>query len=489
MRNTVLVLSLCLGLGLVSGSPGADFNGDGRDDVAVFRASSGLWSIRGITRIYFGGTGDIPAPGDYNHNGRDDIAIFRPATGLWAVRGITRVYFGVASDVCLGGESGRWLPNGSDIYYNAGQVGIGTTDPKYPLQIHKNSSSHVYVSFTNESTGSLSTDGVLVGIDPDEDFRVHSYEANNIKFFINNDEKLRIQNNGAVGIGTSSPAADLDVWDTGDAGAAAKLALHGSGTNSDSALQFYEDAAIAMSAYYDGGANALSIYDETVPAARVTFKRAGNVGIGTTSPEAKLHVYGDTTQTGLIVRGGSSEGVLDHDLATFHNGAGGLAFWFSGLGWAGANGGWETFSPYISMHFIPEGADKSDYEVGDLVAAVERRAVKTSVAYDPAAVGVICPPEGFISIPTELKEEMTAQGKRMEDYPLVPVAYTGDVRVKVNAEGGPIRSGDLIVPSSLPGVGMKGAPESFGQYASAIGKAREDFSGDSGLIWVSVGVK
>ncbi len=36
---------------------------------------------------------------------------------------------------------------------------------------------------------------------------------------------------------------------------------------------------------------------------------------------------------------------------------------------------------------------------------------------------------------------------------------------------------------------MKGQPESFEQYASVIGKAREDFENDQGLIWVSVGVK
>jgi len=75
------------------------------------------------------------------------------------------------------------------------------------------------------------------------------------------------------------------------------------------------------------------------------------------------------------------------------------------------------------------------------------------------------------------------------DFKLLPVAYLGDVKVKVNNEGGTIRSGDLIVPSSVPGVAMKGQPKSFEQYASVIGKAREDFKGTKGMVYVSLGVK
>ncbi len=37
-----------------------DYNGDGTDDIGIFRDTSGLWAIRGITRCYFGGSGDAP---------------------------------------------------------------------------------------------------------------------------------------------------------------------------------------------------------------------------------------------------------------------------------------------------------------------------------------------------------------------------------------------------------------------------------------------
>jgi hypothetical protein len=78
-----------------------DFDGDGGSDIAIFRETTGLWAVRGITRIYFGSEGDIPLPGDYNGDGRADITIFRPSTGLWAVRTMSRFYFGGGDDLPL----------------------------------------------------------------------------------------------------------------------------------------------------------------------------------------------------------------------------------------------------------------------------------------------------------------------------------------------------------------------------------------------------
>jgi len=95
--------------------------------------------------------------------------------------------------------------------YVYGNVGIGTNSPQYKMHIHKGSSSYSYMSFTNDTTGSGGTDGILVGLDATEDFRVHTYEANNIKFYINDSEKFRINSSGNVGIGTTIPSERLDV--------------------------------------------------------------------------------------------------------------------------------------------------------------------------------------------------------------------------------------------------------------------------------------
>ncbi len=80
--------------------------GAGTADLGVFRPATGLWAIRKVTRVYFGGEGDLPVPGDYTGNGVSDFSIFRPASGLWAVREVTRVYFGRSGDIPVPGDYG-----------------------------------------------------------------------------------------------------------------------------------------------------------------------------------------------------------------------------------------------------------------------------------------------------------------------------------------------------------------------------------------------
>lgn len=61
----------------------ADYNGDGRDQIAVFR--NGTWYILNEDGsgygVSWGVPGDMPAPGDYDGDGIDDLAVFRPDDG------------------------------------------------------------------------------------------------------------------------------------------------------------------------------------------------------------------------------------------------------------------------------------------------------------------------------------------------------------------------------------------------------------------------
>jgi len=110
-----------------------DFNNDGTSDMAVFRGHTGLWSIRGGgTRAYFGSSDDIPVPGDYNGDGYCDMGVFRASSGLWSIRNVTRAYLGSAGDIPVPGyftgervknmavfrpSSGLWSVRGVTRFY------------------------------------------------------------------------------------------------------------------------------------------------------------------------------------------------------------------------------------------------------------------------------------------------------------------------------------------------------------------------------------
>jgi hypothetical protein len=87
-------------------------------------------------------------------------------------------------------------------------------------------------------------------------------------------EKMRITSAGNVGIGTTSPVGRLDVTATGDA--AISLTIAG--------VQRYQFIAKL-------GGN-FELFDQSASAARLTLKQSGNVGIGTTTPDANLTVNG-----------------------------------------------------------------------------------------------------------------------------------------------------------------------------------------------------
>lgn len=63
------------------------------------------FSLHGSSVFYCQGIMDqaadlaAPASGDYDGDGRTDIAVFRPSMGLWAVKGISRICFGTSGDV------------------------------------------------------------------------------------------------------------------------------------------------------------------------------------------------------------------------------------------------------------------------------------------------------------------------------------------------------------------------------------------------------
>jgi hypothetical protein len=280
---------------------------------------------------------------------------------------------------------------------------------------------------------------------------------------------------GSVGMGTSSPnsTATAHVVNNNGTGnptilaenlgdAAGNIHLTSHRTNAG-------NAGIFRFKYFDSGANlveagtvagtilniapgtragGLIFSTQSTAATTATEKMridgAGNVGIGTTSPTAKLHVVGNSTFTGNATFSGTVTG--GNISATYQD----VAEW------------------------VPSSEELATGTVVVLDSERSNSVIASSTPYDTRVAGAISATPGvLLGVPGEGK---------------VKVATTGRVKVRVHSDRA-VKIGDLLVSSGEQGVAMVSEPVDLGgvkihRPGTLIGKALEPMAAGSGEILV-----
>ena len=150
--------------------------------------------------------------------------------------------------------------------------------------------------------GDDASDNLLIQSSANENIIIDSLDET--LFRINGSTKMQIKSSGNVGIGTTSPNAKLEVKDSstnlqmrvGSLTAGISPAIRLQGKNTANTTNYYADISLDAEngklIFNDPGTSGGSIGQNPM-----VLDSTGNVGIGTTSPEQKLHVEG-TIQLG-----------------------------------------------------------------------------------------------------------------------------------------------------------------------------------------------
>ena len=165
-----------------------------------------------------------------------------------------------------------------------GRVGIGTANPTHLLTLETASSPGLKIKDTTQGA-------TLLAFSQDSNSHIGTYSSHPLVFDTNSTERMRIDQNGNVGIGTTSPSRPLSVYRS-TAGSAANF-LHYTDATAFAGLYIDVDNVNNIVELNASGDTASTMAFQTGNAERMRITTTGNVGIGTTSPSYPLDVVGD----------------------------------------------------------------------------------------------------------------------------------------------------------------------------------------------------
>jgi hypothetical protein len=203
-----------------------------------------------VTPFSLDGAGKIPS--DYLPSYVDDVVEYDDLAGFPGTGETGKIY--VAKDT---GYTYRWT---GSVYVRIGSGG------------------EVELNLGSEGSPSLFFNG-------DANTGLYSPGANQLAISTNGTGRLFVDASGRVGVGTTSPGRELEVYKNDSQAAIAITAS----TTGQSSLYFADTADSNIGAIsYTHSDNALTF--RVNDGERLRIDSSGNVGIGTTSPAAKLHI-------------------------------------------------------------------------------------------------------------------------------------------------------------------------------------------------------
>ena len=196
---------------------------------------------------------------------------------------------------------------GGTSYFNGGNVGIGTTSPSYNLDVES-------TTVNNQTIARFSSSGgvrAIINTDSDDDGSFSLYDKNDAAQVLIRSLGSSYFNGGNVGIGTTSPSAKLMIETGSDEG----IRIYRSGANANfGAIEFRNNDDSATNSRIGFNANEMRLEATnqfrfvTNSSDRMFINSIGNIGIGTTSPSAPLHI----SNTYPVIRLTDSDGTAPY---------------------------------------------------------------------------------------------------------------------------------------------------------------------------------